>query len=71
MHFLIDTNIVVPLEPAMTDDFGINTNKALKFYNLAQKSNNIICIHPAIQLDLIRDKNNERASLRKTVIRAC
>lgn len=68
MKFLIDTNIIVPLEPASISDFGINTDHALEFHRLAQKSGNTIYIHPAVEFDFQRDKNIERSNLRKRLI---
>jgi hypothetical protein len=68
MKFLIDTNIVVPLEPRLISDFEINTDHALEFYRLTQKSGNIVYVHPAIEFDLKRDKNTERSTLRRKLI---
>jgi len=68
MKFLIDTNIVVPLEPGLTTDFEINTDHALEFHRIAQKSGNNLYIHPAIEHDLLRDQNTERAKLRQKLI---
>lgn len=68
MKFLIDTNIVVPLEPGLTADFEINTDHALEFHRLAQKSGNTLYLHPAIEYDLSRDKVTERAILRKKLL---
>lgn len=68
MNILIDTNIVLPLEPGSTVDLEVNTNNAILFHRLSSQSNNVICIHPAIEYDLSRDKNKERADLRRTLI---
>lgn len=68
MKFLIDTNIIVPLEPGSISDFEINTDHALEFHRLTQKSGNIVYVHPAIEFDLKRDKNTERSTLRKKLI---
>lgn len=68
MKFLIDTNIVVPLEPGSTSDFEINTDHALEFHRLAQKSGNTVYVHPAIEHDILRDKDTERATLRKKLL---
>ena len=68
MKFMIDTNIIVPLEPTSISDFEINTDQALEFHRLAQKSGNTVYIHPAIEFDLQRDKNVDRSTLRKKLI---
>jgi len=69
MNILIDTNIVIPLEPSLTTDFGINTNAALKFHRLVQKSDSVLFVHPLIGHDISRDKNKERKKLRKKLIK--
>lgn len=68
MNFLIDTNIVIPLEPTAKVDLAINTNLAIKFHKIALSSESILFIHPSIFEDLKRDKVEERRELRKTVI---
>jgi hypothetical protein len=44
MNILIDTNIIIPLEPGSLTDLEINTDLALPFHKLVQKSENVI--HP-------------------------
>jgi predicted RNA-binding protein with PUA-like domain len=68
MNFLIDTNIVIPLEPASKFDLEINTKTALKFHNLCTKSGNNLYIHPEITVDIGSDKDAERKALRRTLI---
>lgn len=68
MNFLIDTNIMIPMEPGSTVDLEINTPLALEFYRLANRSGNTIFIHPAIIHDIDRDTNQARASLRRQLI---
>jgi L-amino acid N-acyltransferase YncA len=68
MIFLIDTNIVIPLEPASKVDLEINTITALVFHNLCIKSRNTIYIHPEILTDIAKDKDEERKALRRTLI---
>lgn len=68
MNFLIDTNILIPLEPTSKVDLGINTNIALEFHNLSSASGNHICIHPAIESDINRDRNRSRQELRRTLL---
>ena len=69
MNFLIDTNILIPLEPTTHIDLGINTEAAINFFNLVQKSHNKIFIHPDIIHDIKRDENKIRADLRKKLIK--
>jgi len=69
MNILIDTNIIIPLEPGSLADLEINTELALQFHSLVQKSENVAYVHPAIEHDFNRDKNVERANLRKTLVK--
>jgi GNAT superfamily N-acetyltransferase len=68
MKFLIDTNIVIPLEPTSRIDLEINTELALKFHNLCSRAGLKIFIHPVISYDIARDKNADRKALRETLI---
>lgn len=68
MNLLIDTNIVIPLEPSSFEDIGINTDSAIQLHNLCNRSHNILCIHPAINYDIDRDTNLPRASLRRKLL---
>ncbi|MFW8602478.1 GNAT family N-acetyltransferase [Desulfobacterota bacterium M19] len=68
MNFLIDTNIVIPLEPTSKVDLEINTDLAIKFHQLASSSESVVFIHPSIAKDLERDKLEERRELRKILI---
>ncbi len=68
MNFLIDTNIVIPMEPASKMDLDVNTPLALEFHRLANKSGNNLFVHPVIDYDINRDLNKERADLRKALL---
>jgi hypothetical protein len=69
MNLLIDTNIVIPLEPGSALDEEVNTEIAINFHNLANLSKNVLCIHPAIDYDLSRDKDIARANIRRKLIK--
>lgn len=68
MKFLIDTNIIVPLEPVLISDLEVNTDLALEFHRLSQRSKNTLYVHPSIQYDIQRDKVKDRANLRRTLL---
>ena len=68
MKFLIDTNIVVPLEPATQTDIADNTKLANEFYRLASNSGSAIYVHPAIQHDFSRDRDENRVKVRRAAI---
>ena len=69
MNILIDTNIVLPLEPGSYVDIGINTENAILFHNLSNRSGNILCVHTAIEHDLDRDNNKKRSAIRRKLIK--
>lgn len=69
MKFLIDTNIVIPLEPTSSLDLEVNTDLALMFHHLSSKAGQQIFVHPAIAYDIQRDKNEARKTLRKTLVK--
>lgn len=64
MKFLIDTNIVIPLEPASKADLEAGSELAREFHRLAIKAGHQLFIHPLIQQDIDRDKDKDRARLR-------
>ena len=68
MKFLIDTNIIVPLEPVSISDLEVNTDLAFEFHRLSQRSKNTLYVHPSIEYDLQRDKFEERANLRRKLL---
>lgn len=68
MNFLVDTNIIIPLEPASKIDLEVNTALALTFYRLCTKSRNSFYIHPEISVDIEKDKDENRKALRRTLI---
>ncbi len=68
MHILIDTNILIPLEPSSHLDVSINTESAILLHNLSNSSKNPLCVHNAIQHDLNRDRDINRAEIRRKLI---
>ena len=68
MKFLIDTNIVIPMELTSPLDVEINTPLALEFHKLAANSGSQIFIHPSIKHDLERDTNRDRANIRRNAL---
>jgi hypothetical protein len=68
VNYLIDTNIVIPLEPTSAFDLGVNTIVALEFHRLVSRQHHGIFVHPAIEHDLGRDKDAARAEARRTLL---
>jgi hypothetical protein len=68
LKYLIDTNIIIPLEPASKSDLELNSELAREFHRLSAKARYQLFVHPAIQYDLDRDKDRPRAELRRHLI---
>lgn len=64
MNLLIDTNILVPLEPLSSRDFAEMTPVAAQLLRCAQDVRSRIFIHPIIEDDISHDSNAERRQLR-------
>ncbi|MBV9492604.1 MAG: hypothetical protein JOZ54_00020 [Acidobacteria bacterium] len=68
MKLLIDTNIVIPLEPTGHADLHENTQTATAFAQAAMAGGHQLFVHPAIDEDIARDKNLERRDLRSALL---
>ncbi len=68
MKILIDTNIVIPLEPASAGDLEPGSATAREFHQLAGKAGYELFVHPFIRQDIDRDENTARADLRRQLI---
>ncbi len=68
MKFLIDTNIVIPLEPTGHADLHANTAAAAAFAQLAMGGGHQLYVHPAIAADIARDKSPERREVRSALL---
>jgi len=68
MKLLIDTNIVIPLEPTGRADLHVNTATAAAFAQAAMAGGHQLFVHPAIDEDIARDKNAERRELRSALL---
>ncbi|WP_419175602.1 GNAT family N-acetyltransferase [Desulfosediminicola sp.] len=68
MKYLLDTNIVIPLEPTSNQDLEANTVRAMKLLSLCTEVSQQVFIHPAITYDIQKDKNTKRKNLRLTTI---
>ena len=69
MNFLIDTNVIIPLEPLAAVDCCEMTPHVTKLVQLAQKTEVKIFAHPITKLDIEKDKNSERKHLRLQLIK--
>ena len=68
MKLLLDTNIIIPIEPTSPKNVEINTPRAARLVQLANKAGTWICIHPAQYNDFARDLDEERAKTRSSLL---
>jgi len=68
VKFLIDTNVLIALEPAAISDLEPGTNAVFEFARRVSESGGQLYIHPAACVDIERDKNKRRRELRLTVL---
>lgn len=64
MKFLLDTNIIIPLEPTSVDNIEPALERAARFVQLANRAGARLFIHPAQWQDLNNDTNTARRELR-------
>lgn len=60
VKFLIDTNVVIPLEPTSSDEVKQNTPVAAQFAGQAALGGHTLYVHPEIRADIRRDTNSTR-----------
>jgi GNAT superfamily N-acetyltransferase len=65
MRFLLDTNVVIALEPTAPDAVEPGTAGAIDFAKLAAEGKHELTIHPAIEADYNRDPRQARRDLRR------
>ena len=68
MKFLVDTNILIPLEPTREADVVALTEPAAKLLNLILKSGYQLYIHPRTTTDLQRDRDIQRHKVRSLLL---
>lgn len=69
LKLLIDTNVIIPLDPTRPADLHDNTAAATELQNLASEVHAQLWIHPAATKDLARDTDSPRRRLREQLIR--
>ena len=69
LKLLIDTNIIIPLEPTSVDDLHVNTDAASEIVKLASETGAQLFIHPAASADLQRDTDACRRAMRAQLLR--
>lgn len=69
MKFLIDTNILISLEPTSGAAIEAGAAEAAEVARLIQQSNNTIFIHPLVVADIARDRDAVRRAHREHILR--
>lgn len=69
MKFLLDTNVLIPLEPANDGTVAVLADDAARLHSLAVRHGHQVFIHPAVQHDIQRDRLQWRNDLRRQQIR--
>ena len=64
---LLDTNILIPLEPTSRADLAPDSGLAFELANVAQQVGAKLFVHPEQNTDLTADKNSDRRTLRLAV----
>lgn len=69
MKFLIDTNVLIPLEPTAPEYVEGMTEPALELLRSIEDVGDQLFIHPATMAELERDSNEQRRRLRELLFR--
>lgn len=64
MNLLLDTNIIIPLEPGSLSDIEPTSAEAMRLFKLAQEVGAGLFIHPQQAKDIENDTDNDRRKLR-------
>jgi len=69
VNFLIDTNVVIPLEPTSRSEVKQNTLLASQFAGQVAEGGHSLYIHPEINADISRDPDVERRTTLQILIK--
>ncbi|MHB1459105.1 MAG: GNAT family N-acetyltransferase, partial [Armatimonadota bacterium] len=69
MKILVDTNIIIPLEPSQASDLLNERKEVLGLARILSENGNQMYIHPHIIYDIERDKDENRKALRRDLIK--
>jgi len=68
MKLLIDTNVLIPLEPSVLADEEPGGQQAREMYRLAMEAGSTVYLHPIQRRDIEQDSNTDRRKLRLKLI---
>jgi hypothetical protein len=66
--FLIDTNILIPVEPTASSNLEANSEPIARLLGLMARGKHEVFIHPLVELDLNRDRNVARKQTRRVLL---
>lgn len=69
MNILIDTNVVIPLEPTSPSHVEVTTGVAAELVRAVASGGHRLLLHPLSLAELARDKNASRQSTRAVLLR--
>jgi len=70
MKILLDTNILVPLEPASKEDAEhVFTDAAMDLSRLATEMRHQLYVHPLSLIEFTKDQDSERSAVRASLLR--
>ncbi|HYR08111.1 MAG TPA: GNAT family N-acetyltransferase [Longimicrobium sp.] len=69
MKFLLDTNVLIPLEPVNDGTEAVLAEDAAQLHSLAVRHGHQVFIHPAVHRDIARDPQQERKALFEQQVR--
>jgi L-amino acid N-acyltransferase YncA len=69
MKFLIDTNILIALEPTSAAAIEPGAQEAAEVMRLIQHSENRVVVHPHVLADIARDQDQQRRTHREHVLK--
>lgn len=64
MKFLVDTNVILPVEPTTAKDVEKKTPEINEFLSIANRTGQSVFRHPASSVDLRRDRDEDRQAHR-------
>lgn len=68
MRLLIDTNVLIPLEPTRAEDLKDDTPAAALLIRRCNEGGHTVHVHPRVLEDLARDKDDERRTTRVALL---
>lgn len=69
LAFLLDSNVLIALDPAIGSGGDVATDASTEFYELARRGGHEVLRHPASEYDFARDADADRAVLRSKVLK--